>query len=230
MMGVAEMKRTECQDFGSIFVREYGMLRTNAIAVFLVAVAGAAYAGGPEPLPPEPVVVAPVSTAPQSFWEGGYIGAQLGYAHGKFSLGPNDFNDSSLIGGLNAGYLWRTGNGWYLGPEIQYDFTDLTVTDPTSGDSASFKEVARLKLIVGKESGNGLLYASGGLAYGRIDGASTFFDGNDSGYVVGLGYDWRMGESNTLGVEYQHHNFNSFGNSGGDVALDTIELKVTKRF
>jgi len=207
---------------------------TTALTVLIVSTAGMAFAAGPEPTPVAPVVVAP---PPPPFWAGGYVGAQLGYAFSDFDLGsvtsPDDFNEDSVIGGITAGYLWDLGNGWYLGPEFQYDWADLSVADSTTGDSADFDEIARLKLIAGYELGNGLLFGSVGVAYASLDSVGGVFDaidGSDTSYVVGLGYDYRVGDNWTVGGEYQYHNFTGIGDAGGDVDVNTIHLRAMYRF
>lgn len=208
------------------------MLRTISLALLSVPLAGAVQAGNLDPVQPAPVVSSPAPQAsPATDWSGGYVGAQLGYGYGDFSLDPGDFDDSSVIGGIHAGYLWGFGNGWYVGPELQYDRADLTVTDPGTGDTGSFEEMARLKLVLGRELGqNGLLYGSAGLAYGSVDGVDTFIDGSDGSYVLGLGYDHRLTEDWSVGVEYQYHDFDGIGAGGGDVAVNTVHLKAAYRF
>lgn len=206
------------------------MIRTSAIAVLLATAAGGAYAAGPEPAPMEPIVAAPPPPPPAPSWEGPYLGAQLGYGYGEFSLDTDDFDNDSIIGGLTAGYLWGFGNGWYVGPEFQYDWADISVTDPDTDNTATFEEIARLKLILGREVGNGLLYGSAGFAYGSVDGVDTFIDGSDGSYVVGLGYDYRLTEDWSLGLEYQYHDFDGIGDEGGDVAVNTVHVKAAYRF
>ncbi len=208
------------------------MLKTASVAIMLSSIGAVTYAAGPEPVA-EPVIMAPLPV--DSFWEGGYLGAQLGYSYSEFdtSSRPNDFSDDQVIGGLTAGYLWGVGNGFYVGPEFQYDFADLTVTDATTGDTASFEEIARLKLIVGREVGNGLLYGSAGVAYGSFDDIGTVFDGFDGGdtsYVLGVGYDYRVGDNWTVGGEYMYHSFSGIGAAGDDVNLNTLHVKATYRF
>jgi outer membrane immunogenic protein len=198
--------------------------------MIMTATAGVAFAAGPEPVEVAPVVVAP---APAPFWEGGYIGGQVGYAYTDFDFGDLvdqaqeifDDSDNGFIGGLTVGYLWSLNNGWYLGPEFQYDWADLTATSD-SGATIDFDEIARLKLIAGKEIGNGLLYGSGGIAYGNLDNGSDLidgFDGSDTNWVLGFGYDHRIAENWTIGGEYQYHDFD-------DLNLNTLHLKVAYRF
>lgn len=209
------------------------MLRTTStLALLLITAGGAAYAAGPEPTPVTPVVFAP-APAPDPFWEGGYIGGQIGYAYGDFELDTDTFNNDSAIAGLTAGYLWSLGDGWYLGPEFQYDFADISITDSDTGAEASFEEIARLKLILGYEIGQGLVYGSAGVAYGSLDTVGDVFDGfdgSDTSYVLGLGYDYRIGENWTLGGEYMYHNFTGIGSDGGDVNVNTLQLKAAYRF
>ena len=205
------------------------MLKTTSVAILLASTAGAAFAAGPDPVAPAPIITAP-PPAPAPTWEGGYIGGQIGYGYGEFDIDVDDFDSDSVIGGLNAGYLWSLGSGWYLGPEFQYDWADIEISDPDSDNTASFEEIARLKLKLGRELGNGLLYGSAGLAYGSVDGVDDFFDGSDGSYVVGLGYDWRVAQDWTLGLEYQYHDFDGIGDEGGDVAVNTVHLKAGYNF
>lgn len=203
---------------------------TTALALAVSTTAGAAFAGNIEPAAVDPVIL-PAPTL--SFWEGGYVGGQIGYAFSSFNLNSNtltDFDENNVIGGINAGYLWALGNGWYLGPEFQYDWTDLSVTDASSGQTASFDGIARLKLIAGYELGNGLLYGSAGFAYADFNSVGSVLDIDKNSYVVGLGYDWRVGENWTVGGEYMYHTFDGAGSSGGDIDLNTLHVKATYRF
>lgn len=210
------------------------MFRQIITAGAFASLAGSAFAAGPEPYV-EPVVISP-PVAADPFWAGGYLGGQLGYSYGDFDLGDTDLDnldDDQVIGGLTAGYLWDVGRGFYVGPEFQYDFADLTVSDPDTGGTADFDEIARLKLIVGRELGNGLIYGSAGVAYASLDGVGDVFDGfdgSDTSYVVGIGYDYRVGDNATVGVEYMYHDFTGIGSNGADVSLNTLHLKASYRF
>lgn len=210
------------------------MLRTTALAIIMTATAGMAFAAGPAPVEAAPVVAAPApAPAAAPFWEGAYVGGQVGYAFTDFDFGDLtdavtefDTSDNGLIGGITLGYLWSLNNGWYLGPEFQYDRADLTATDADTGATIDFDEIARLKLIAGYEIGNGLAYGSAGVAYSSLDNGSDIidgFDGSDTNYVVGFGYDHRVGENWTIGGEYQYHDFD-------DLNLNTVHLKVAYRF
>jgi outer membrane immunogenic protein len=206
------------------------MIRTATAAIALATVAGAAWAAGPTPVIVEEQVVVVEAPAPVPSWQGGYIGGQLGYAYGDFSLDPGDFSENNVIGGLTAGYLWGLGNGFYLGPEVQFDWTDLSVTDPDTGDTANLDQMARLKLILGYETGPGLLFASAGYAYTSVDGVTDFVDGSSDGYSLGVGYDWRVNDTWTVGGEYIFNSFDGIGDSGGDVDINTVYVRAMYRF
>ncbi len=206
--------------------------------MLVTSVAATAYAAGPEPTPVTPVVTAP-TIVETSFWEGGYVGGQLGYSYSSLDLNigdvVDDFDKNNLIGGINAGYLWSVGNNWYLGPEFQYDFTDITATDATTGATASLSDIARLKLIAGYEvaNGRGMVYASAGVAYANFDEVGDFVDGIDgsnTSYVLGLGYDHRVGDNFTVGGEYLFQRFRDIASDGGDIDVNGLYLKATYRF
>jgi outer membrane immunogenic protein len=212
------------------------MKRVSLIAAMLASTAIMAQAGNVEPVVEEVIVVEPVIIAP--FWAGGYIGAQLGYAYSDFSLDDiGDFDTDSVIGGITLGYLWSVGSGWYLGPEFQYDFANLTVQDEDTGAGVELDQIGRLKLIVGYELGNGMLYGSAGAAYASLDGISDVtdtigdvFGGDEFSYVLGIGYDWRVADNWSIGAEYQYHDFRNVGDGSVDVNLNTIHLKAAYRF
>lgn len=198
---------------------------------FLLGTTGMALAAGPTATPSEPVVMqpapAPVSTGGD--WQGGYAGVQLGYGFGEFSVDTDDFDADGIVGGLHLGYNWDLGD-WVVGPELQYDAGDLSFDDEDG--EGSFDNIARLKMRAGRDLGQGLLYGSAGLAYTNFDGVSgvTDIDFDDPGYVVGVGYDYKMSESWTLGGEYQYHMFDDFGEDGNDVDFSTVHLKASYNF
>ncbi len=207
------------------------MLRYLTPIAFVVTGATGAFAAGPTPLIEDTVVATP---APEPIpasgdWQGGYAGLQLGYGFGDFSFNVDDFDTDGVIGGIHAGYLWDMGT-WVIGPEFQYDAADLSFD--TSTGSGSFDEIARLKLRVGRDMEQGLFYGSAGVAYANFDGVSgiTDIDFDDPGYVVGVGYDYRMNSNWVLGGEYQFHKFNDFGADGNDVDFSTVHLRASYQF
>ncbi|MBY6140818.1 porin family protein [Leisingera daeponensis] len=163
-------------------------------------------------------------------WEGGYIGGQIGYGSGDFDLGTlTDLDTDGAVGGFTVGYLWELGD-WAIGPELQYDFSDLSIN--SGGASGDFDGIARLKLRAGYDLGNALLYGSLGFAYTNFDGLSgvTGIDLDDPGYVIGFGYDHQINDRWVIGGEYQYHKFDDFGTDGNDVDFGTLHVRAMFRF
>jgi len=211
---------------------------TTALVIMLASTAGAAFAAGPTPVEEAPIVMTAPAPAPDPFWAGGYVGGQIGYAYTDFEFGDiideagdvidGDDSDNGFIGGITLGYLWSLNNGWYIGPEFQYDWADMTARDSDTGATIDFDEIGRLKLIAGYEvaQGQGLVYGSGGIAYASLDDAGDIadgFDGSDTNWVIGIGYDHRIGDNWTIGGEYMYHDFD-------DLNLNTLHLKAAYRF
>lgn len=172
----------------------------STVAVAGLFAAGAASAGGyVAPVVDEPVVVEPVVTAQVGNWEGGYVGATLGYAFGgKDTFGINDastdphthygdlgkFEVSGANAGLRAGYRWQSGQ-WVFGPEVSVEGgsikDDFNVTVPAGGygplaggDSYKFeskvRSLAALKLKTGYEvAPDTLITGSLGVASGKFE-------------------------------------------------------------
>lgn len=204
------------------------MIKSSAMILLAAAVTGtAAVADESDLATPRPVTVSSQST---SVFEGGYVGFQLGYGYGDFEFNRETFNSDSSVYGFTAGYLWNVAPGLYFGPELQYDRADITVTDSGTGNTATFKEIGRLKLIAGQELGSGMLYASLGAAYGSVggNGVGQVLDGSGGSYSIGFGYDWIVADQWTVGGEYQNSKFKNIGS--GDVTVNTLHLKVARRF
>lgn len=216
------------------------MLRMTSLIAVAVATAGAAHAAGPTETAPDAIVApiaSPVMIDRSGDWSGAYGGIQLGYGSGDYATGRDDDSDGNddefeadgVIGGLHVGYLWDFGN-WVMGPELQYDAANLEA-DNGSG-TGTFDEIARLNLRIGRDLGQGLLYGSVGVAYANFDGdtGSLAGDVDDNGYVVGIGYDYKLNQSWTVGGQYQHHMFDDFGSAGSDFDFGTAQLRASYNF
>lgn len=208
------------------------MYRIATIAILGLAAAGPATAGSPTETAPDAVVApvpAPVYADTSGDWAGAYGGVQLGYGSADFSTDIDDYSSDGIIGGAHVGYMWDFGD-WVVGPEFQYDATDLDIS--TAGGSGSFDEIARLNLRVGRDLGRGLVYGTAGLAYANFDGVSGALSGDldDPGYTLGVGYDYQLTDRWTVGGQYQYHKFDDFGASGNDVDFGTAHLRASFNF
>lgn len=183
------------------------------------------------------------SYAPAFSWTGTYVGANVGGIWGKFDVNPTttnnltgavgapgamSINNSSLIGGFQAGYNWQIGQ-WVLGLEQDYQFTGLkqtaTFAAPAglflAGDSLAVKTdyLAATRAKLGMTWDRALIYAAGGLETGEFDVTSTyvargaggspvlgFTDSNKLhfGFNVGAGIDYAVTNNVFIGVEYRY--------------------------
>jgi outer membrane immunogenic protein len=205
--------------------------------VFATAVGGSALAadmGMPIKAP---------SYAPAFSWTGTYVGGNVGGVWGTFNTSPTttnnltgavgapgaiDVKNSSVIGGVQAGYNWQIGQ-YVLGLEQDYQFTGLkqtaTFAAPAgaflAGDSMAVKTdyLAATRAKVGLAWDRTLIYAAGGLETGQFDVTSTyvargaggspalgFTDANKLhfGFNVGAGIDYAVTNNVFVGVEYRY--------------------------
>lgn len=173
-------------------------------------------------------------------WSGFYFGANAGYGgadvNGIFDFndfndpddtfptdgeGPFDLNLDGLIGGLQAGVNWQSGN-FVLGLEGDVSFTDWS--DSAVGDgiervSAETDFVGTLRGRAGYAVDRLLVFATAGVALSdttytaddNFDSPGTdvgSVDFNDFGLVVGGGAEFALSESWSLKAEALYFMFN----------------------
>lgn len=194
------------------------LISTLSAAAFAAPV----FAGGPVEVPAEPVIAAPVPVVAPSFdWTGGYVGAQLGY--GDLGAAGTALDGNGAIGGLHAGYLVDMGQ-FVAGGELEYNKSNIKLGG--AGDTLDHQYAA--KLIGGYDLGRTLVYATAGVsrAEATVGGASV----GSTGYLVGVGADYRLNDQWTLGGELSNNHYNDFGGTGADLDAATLKAKLSYRF
>ena len=126
-----------------------------------------------------------------------------------------------MTGGLLGGYRMDFGQ-FVAGAELNYDWADIEL-----GGGDSLDNIARLKLIGGYDMGNALLY--GTVAAVRADATIGGVGVNDNGWGAGLGVDYALSNSMTVGAELMEHRFDNFA-GGADVDATTVNARVGFRF
>lgn len=175
-------------------------------------------------------------------WNGFYLGGHGGFGSGSFNATEVDPAFAVLIDeeldhdpdggvfGVQAGYNWQRAR-WVFGVEgdiaasniegdLTYDFdvTTLGVDTFTSSETTELKYFATLRARVGVDVGPALLFATGGLALGKVNstfsttvvGAGTLPDGTASGsdsvthvgYAVGAGVEAWLRKDVSIKGEY----------------------------
>ncbi|MCA8879052.1 MAG: porin family protein [Rhodobacteraceae bacterium] len=191
-------------------------VRANIAALALAAlpaVAALPVAAGSLAEPAPTPVIAPVIVEVAPLWAGGYVGAQAGYGWG--SQGQS-FDGNTWLGGLNAGFQGQTG-AWVYGAEAEYDW---------AGDDIN--GLGLLKLRGGYATGNALVYAVAGGAYGDMDIRGKGY--TDWGWLVGLGVDYMVTDNVFVGGEVDYMDWDEFDNSGKDIAETVATVRVGYKF
>ena len=202
------------------------MKRIAFLALATLATPLAAFAGGPVAPAAEPYVEAPIvvtTTRADGDWSGFYAGGQLGY--GNVTSGGAGLDGNDAIGGVHAGYRYDLGRA-VLGGELDYNMANIELG--TGGGANTLDSVARLKLMAGADLGRALVYVTAGAAYAdaTLGGASA----SGNGYFAGIGMDYQLSETWTVGGELLGHRFDDFDGTGVDLEAATLQAKVAYRF
>lgn len=192
--------------------------------------------------PPAPLPVA----APT--WAGWYIGVSAGGAsqHSEYS-NPTDApfsigsgSGSSFIGGGHIGYNWQQGTFVYgleadvsglskpSGTYFQNSASPTASNCCTYGSHVSWMTTVRGRLGMTVGDGNTLLYATGGVAFGRVNGVGDEFQqfGSSSprndysstrtGWVAGGGIERMLMPNVIIGLEGLFADFGNFSATSSD--------------
>jgi outer membrane immunogenic protein len=198
----------------------------------------------------------PVSYAPVLTWTGFYIGANAGVAFNNDDnnrrcrdreyggddpsaegmsidhcdeindrdgrLRNNDGDDAVFVGGFHAGYNWQRDSNWVFGIEGDIDGVD--------SDIVNF--LASIRGRLGWASGPSLFYLTGGVAFLGLDD-DIFRDDTATGFVVGLGWDYKLRENWSVGLEGLYYNFEDNRDVFGfdeNVDFWTVRARLTYHF
>jgi outer membrane immunogenic protein len=182
-----------------------------------------------------PVYKAPAYVAPPvTYWNGFYIGGQVGYQFGHVSQsefvtggGPTGFGQSwdpgGVVGGGHIGYNWQFSGPFVLG--IEGDFEGSGVSDDAPGlggvgTKFDNRWQASIRGRLGYAAGNALLYVTGGAAWADVKTRYSIagfpslpgdsFNGTVDGWTVGAGAEWMFAPAWSARVEYRYADFGKF--------------------
>ncbi|MGE3245752.1 MAG: outer membrane protein [Beijerinckiaceae bacterium] len=206
----------------------------SILAAAGMTILGAAAANAADlPRREEAPAPAPVVQAPPIFtWTGFYAGANAGWA-GAMSHNPaftvlpagtvfgglGKLNSGGVAAGVQAGYNWQTGP-LVFGVEADIQYTGLhSRLGPVAlgGGAVSASDrvnwYGTLRPRIGYAFGRTLVYATGGLAYGKpeyrlsaVDGAGNFFALRDAklrtGWTAGAGVEHALNNNWSVKLEY----------------------------
>ena len=165
-------------------------------------------------------------------WTGFYVGAHAGFSYGTSgavladpiaSTTSNVFN--GMIGGVQAGYNYRSASGLLLGAEADISLPSYltsnsvvsSIATPRSAVTEQWDYVATARARIGYASGSWLFYATGGLAWAgeRFRDPPTIGDDDKVlhtrlGWVAGAGVEYAFAPHWSVKLEYL---YNRFGNA-----------------
>ena len=187
-------------------------------------------------------------------WTGVYLGIQGGYGFGKSDIDDGvsfdtKFNvDGAFVGGL-LGAQWQL-DSFVLGAETEWNWSDIGGDDdlaPGNSVSTDVKWFGSVDAKLGVPVDRVLIYAIGGLAFGRLETGQdanavvgqSFTDAlTDIGWTVGAGIDYAATDDIIVGLRYKYFDFGSrdydppapFTDRDQDVHFHTISGNLTYKF
>ncbi len=224
------------------------MRRIGAAGAGILGLVLAASASLAADIPGRMPTKGPVVAAPGYSWYGFYIGAHAGYSWSDDTLtmtglpalpatiAPGfSFDRDGAIAGIQWGTNWQFGR-WVLGTESDISFADFDESQTivfggaTNLVNQEIQYLGTTRGRVGYAFDNILIYATGGLASGRVETTyletTTGFVGTRSkhryGFSAGGGIEWGFGPWSAK-LEYLHydlgdHSFLVFAPGGAVVA------------
>ena len=167
------------------------------------------------------------------YWQGPYVGANLGYQWGSVKNAGND--PSGVTGGIQGGYNWQVGQ-FVFGGETDLQFSDAD--DRFAGWKFSNPWFGTLRARGGYAMNNILLYGTVGLAYGtlRAQNLATGIEESRTsiGWAAGAGLEVALMGNWSAKAEYLYVDLNdrSFNLTGANHGIDSSVLRfgVNYRF
>lgn len=196
-------------------------IKTAALTSVIALAAAPVLAGSPAPAPMDPVIEQPVPVAApmKGDWTGFYGGIQGGGAKIETNDGLEE-DGSGGIGGVHLGYDYDLGD-YVLGAGVEFDAGNVEIGD----DDDALQDVTRLKLRAGYDMGQGLPYITAGAAAANFEEA-----GYNEGNFVGLGYEHKVTQNVSAGVEVLRHNFVDLDDGDIDANATTAQARLSYRF
>jgi outer membrane immunogenic protein len=197
------------------------------IVVGTFALAALPHAAGAADISAKRSAPATYAPAPVMYnWTGFYLGAHVGWAHGKADATDLDVSadDDAFFGGGQIGYNWQAvGSPWVWGLEAD--------VSGVSGDITAFG-TGRVRL--GYAQAAWMPYVTGGVSWASTDlrVGSRDFGETHVGWTAGAGLEWAFAGNWTAKVEYLFLGLGSKEYAGVDIDLEahTVKLGANYRF
>jgi len=180
-----------------------------------------------------PYGVAPVAPLARPYWQGPYVGANLGYQWSGISNSGS--NPSGVFGGVQGGYNWQY-EQFVFGGET--DIQGSGANDTFAPWKFSNPWFGTLRARAGMAVGSAMFYGTVGLAYGTLKLQNVLTGVSEShtgiGWAGGVGAEVGVAANWTAKVEYLYVDLDSSpfvltGASHG-ITSNTLRVGVNYRF
>jgi len=180
---------------------------------------------------------APDAYLPAITWAGFYVGVQAGSNFDDL-LEPSNSRfrsyeiDSTFVGGIHLGYNWQTSPNWVFGIEgaVNLIADEIQFTDESKEqDLTSY--LASIRGRVGYAAGENLFYGTAGVAFLGYQDDTGIDDA--VGFVVGAGFERKITNNLSFGVEGLYYDFSSeYDSLDFDVERDfwTVQARLSYHF
>ena len=161
-----------------------------------------------------------LSASPIAYWDGFYVGAQLGYGAGRTAnewwnestptTPDGDIEYQSLVGGLHVGYQVQQ-DALVLGAEADLSVGNFQGNDSTFAGRLNDIQISALSTLRGRAgwaNDNWLFYATGGVAAARFEKRDVLYGSNTPqlalGWTIGAGVEMAVTEHLRVRAEFLH--------------------------
>ncbi|HRF10368.1 MAG TPA: porin family protein [Xanthobacteraceae bacterium] len=159
--------------------------------------------------------------APVFNWTGFYVGGTVGYGWGDnrhfntfVGVGSQNFDIDGFTGGLTLGVNWQApGTRWVLGLEFDISLSGIKGVLPVApgfgcagGCTTDVKWFGTFRGRAGYAFDRALIYVTGGLAFGEVEGSiiGAFPAGSETvtGWTAGVGGEFAIAPRWSMKLEY----------------------------
>jgi outer membrane immunogenic protein len=162
------------------------------------------------------------------FWQGPYVGANLGYQWSAVSANPT--RPDGVAGGIQGGYNWQY-HQFVFGVETDIQFSGADdVFAPWKFSNPWFGTLrGRAGFLL---NNNTLFYATAGVAYGSLEAENTMTGAAESrihpGWTAGIGVEMALTGNWNAKIEYLYVNLydRTYSLTGTSNGLDSSVLRM----
>ena len=230
-------------DFGSVDAVYANLPRSTSLTADMVRLGANYRFGAPASAMASAMPVKAPRRATVDRWTGFYVGANVGYAWGRFGLDdefdpnfPVSVDPKGWLGGVQFGYNRQFYNNIIVGLEADQSFgsVDASVLTPANLVNPVFDETTHVRLNqfgsararVGLAWNSIFAYITGGLAWTHVDFSETSVNGTDAarkeyrlGPAIGGGVEVAIDPQWSVKAEYLHADFGTSHDVVFDVSL-----------